>query len=95
MLEAGGVVAFVEVFEDAGEDFGLFGGQVDAFVWGCDVWVRGGRGTEGLGGALCGEEGGCAEDGLVGGKETLLRAHAEDYDGGGGGSGWASGGEVS
>jgi hypothetical protein len=95
VLEARGVVAFVEVFEDAGEDFGLFGRQVDAFAWGCDVWVGLGRGAGGLGGAVRGEEGGCAEDGLVRGEEALLRAHAEDYDGGGGGSGWASGGDVS
>lgn len=43
VVEAGGVVAFVEVFEHAREDFGVFGWKVDAFAWGCDVWVgRGG-----------------------------------------------------
>lgn len=61
-MEAGRVVAFVEVFEDAGEDFGVFVGQVDALAGGCDVWVRGRRGTGHLRGAVGCEEGGCAED---------------------------------
>jgi hypothetical protein len=37
------------------------------------------------------EEGGCAEDGFVGGEEALLRADAEHYDGGAGTSVWTSG----
>lgn len=81
MVEAGGVVAFVEVFEHAREDFGVFGWKVDAFAWGCDVWVGRGRWAGGLCGTMRGEEGGCAEDGLVGCEEALLRADAEDYSG--------------
>lgn len=57
------------------------------------MWVGWGRGAGGLGGALGGEEGGCAEDGFVGCEEALLGSHAEDYDGGGGRSGWTSGDE--
>ena len=67
------VVAFVEVFEDGGEDFGEVVGQVDAF----------GGGFEKLATADGGEEGGGGKDVFVGGEEALFGADAEgDYRGG-------------
>lgn len=79
--EARVVVAFVEVFQDAGEDFGLFVWEVDALAWGLEggSWAGCG-GACGLGFAVGGEEGGCAEDGFVGGEEALFGTHAEHYD---------------
>ena len=71
--EAGVVVAFVEVFEDGGEDFRELFGQVDPF----------GGGLEELAAADGGEEGGVGEDVFVGGEEALLGADAEGDDGGG------------
>ena len=71
--EARVVVAFVEVFEDGGEDFGDFFGQGDSF----------GAGLEELAAADGGEEGGVGEDVFVGGEEALLGADAEGDDGGG------------
>jgi hypothetical protein len=74
------VVALVEVLEDAGEDLGLLVWEVDALVW----WLVGESGPRRiwvwcLGCAVRGEEGGCAEDGFMGGEEALFRAHAEHY----------------
>ena len=71
--EAGVVVAFIEVFEDGGEDFGEFFGEVDSF----------GGGLEELAAADGGEEGGVGEDVFVGGEEALLGSDAEGDDGGG------------
>ena len=71
--ETGVVVAFVEVFEDGGEDLGDFFGEGDAF----------GGGLEELAAADCGEEGRCGEDVFVGGEETLFGADTECDDGGG------------
>lgn len=71
MQKAGVVVAFVEVFEDGGEDFGELFGQVDSF----------GGGLEELAAADGGEEGGVGEDVFVGCEEPLLGAHAEGDDG--------------
>ena len=74
------VVTLVEILEDAGEDLGLLVWKVDALArwlvgesgpWRIRVWC--------LGCAVRGEEGGCAEDGFVGGEEALFRAHAEHY----------------
>ena len=73
MEQAGIVVAFVEVFEHGGEDFGDFFGEVDPF----------GGGLEELAAADGGEEGGGGEDVLVGGEEALLDADAEGDDWGG------------
>lgn len=67
------VVAFVEVFEDGGEDFRELVGEGDAF---------GGRFEE-LAAADGGEEGGGGEDVFVGGEEALLDADAEGDDWGG------------
>lgn len=69
--QAGVVVAFVEVFEDGGEDFGEFFGQVDSF----------GAGFEVLAAADGGEEGGGGEDVFVGCEEALLDADTEGDDG--------------
>ena len=71
--EARVVVAFVEVFEHRGEDFGDFFGQGDSF----------GAGFEELAAADGGEEGGVGEDVFVGGEEALFGADAEGDDGGG------------
>ncbi len=71
--EARVVVAFVEVLEDGGEDFGALFGEGDAL----------GGGLEELAAADGGEEGGGGEDVLVGGEEALLGADAEGDDGGG------------
>ena len=68
--KAGVVVAFVEVFEDGGEDFGEFFRQVDSF----------GGGLEELAAADGGEEGRGGEDVFVGCEETLLDADAEGDD---------------
>ena len=73
MQEAGVVVAFVEVFEDGGEDFGKLFGEVDSF----------GGGLEELAAADGGEEGGVGENVFVGGEEALLGSDAEGDDGGG------------
>ena len=69
--EAGIVVAFIEVLEHGGKDFGEFFGQVDSF----------GGGLEELAAADGGEEGGIGEDVFVGGEEALLSADAEGDDG--------------
>ena len=69
--EAGEVVAFVEVFEDGGEDFGELFGQVDSF----------GGGLEELAAADGGEEGGIGEDVFMRCEETLLGSNAESDDG--------------
>ena len=71
--EARVVVAFVEVFEDGGEDLRDFFGQGDPFS----------AGLEELAAADGGEEGGVGEDVFVGGEEALLGADAEGDDGGG------------
>ena len=76
--ETGVVVAFVEVFENGGEDFGEFFGEGDSF----------GGGFEELAAADCGEEGGGGEDVFVGGEETLFGADTECDDGGGQVTGW-------
>ena len=65
VLDAGVVVAFVEVLEDGGEDFWFFVGEVDAFV-GCRLEEL--SGAEGL------EPGGVGEDVFVGGEEALFAA---------------------
>ena len=67
------VVAFVEVFEDGGEDLGDLFGEGDSF----------GGGLEELAAADCSEEGGGGEDVFVGGEETLFRADTECDNGGG------------
>ena len=69
--EAGVVVAFVEVFEDGGEDFWELFRQVDSF----------GGGLEELTAADGGEEWGVGEDVFVGCEEALLCADAEGDDG--------------
>ena len=69
--ETGVVVAFVEVFEDGGEDLGDFFGEGDSF---------GGR-LEELAADDCGEEGGSGEDVFMGGEEPLFGADAERDDG--------------
>lgn len=66
--EVRGVVAFVEEFEDGGEDFGVLGGEVEAFGCGEEL------GAEGLG-----EVGGFGQDVFVGGEEALGGADAEGY----------------
>lgn len=71
--ETGVVVAFVEVFENGGEDLGNLFREGDSF----------GGGLEKLAAADCGEEGGSGEDVFVGGEETLFRADTECDDGGG------------
>ena len=71
MKEAGVVVAFVEVFEDGGEDFRQLFREVDPF----------GGGLEELAAADGGEEGGVGEDVFVGCEEALLDADAEGDDG--------------
>ena len=71
--KAGIVVAFVEVFEDGGEDFGDFFGKVDSF----------GGGLEELATADGREEGRGGEDVLVGCEEALLDANAEGNNRGG------------
>ena len=68
--EAGKVVAFVEVFEDGGKDFGQLFGQVDSF----------GGGLEELAAADGGEEGGVGEDVFMGCEETLLGSNAKGDD---------------
>ena len=70
--EARVVVAFVEVFEDGGEDLGDFFGKGDSF----------GGGLEELAADDSGEEGGSGEDVFVGGEEPLFGADAECDDGG-------------
>ena len=65
--EARVVVAFVEVFEDAGEDFRELFGEVDSF----------GGALEELAAADGSEERGCREDVFVGGEEALHGADAE------------------
>ena len=69
--EARVVVAFIEVFEDGGEDFGGFFGEVDSFC----------GGFEELAAADGGKEWGVGEDVLVGCEEALLGADAEGDDG--------------
>ena len=71
MQESGGVVAFVEVFEDGGEDLGDFFGEGDAL----------GRRFEEAGFESCVEEGGGEEDGFVGCEEAAGGADGEGYDG--------------
>ena len=71
--EAGVVVAFVEVFEDGGED-------LRGFVWEGNAF---GDGFEELGADYSREEGGEGEDIFVGGEEALFGADAEGYDRGG------------
>ena len=73
VLQARVVVAFVEVFEDGGEDLGGFFGEVDPV---------GGRFEE-LAASDGGEEGRGGEDGGVRGEEALFGADAEGYDRGG------------
>ena len=68
--EARVVVAFVEVFEDGGEDLGELFGEVDPF----------GAGLEELAAADGGEEGGGGEDVFVGGEESLVDADAQGDD---------------
>ena len=70
--ETGVVVAFVEVFEDGGEDLGDLFGEGDSF----------GGGLEELAADNGGEEGGGGEDVFVGGKEALFGTDAEGDDGG-------------
>ena len=70
--EARVVVAFVEVFEDAGKDFWELFGEVDSF----------GGALEELAAADGGEEGGCREYVFMRGEEALLGAHAECDNGG-------------
>lgn len=71
MQEAWVVVAFVEVFEDGGEDFWEFFGEIDSF----------GGGFEELAAADGGEEGRGGEDVFMGCEEALLDADAEGDDG--------------
>ena len=72
MQEAGVIVAFVEVFEDGGEDLGAFVGKGAAF----------GVGFEELGADYGGEEGGGGEDGFVGCEEAVVGADGDGYYGG-------------
>ena len=71
--KAGIVVAFVEVFEDGGEDFGDFLGEIDSF----------GGGLEELAAADGGEEGRGGEDVFMGCEEALLDADTEGHNWGG------------
>lgn len=71
VFEAGVVVAFVEVFEDGGEDFGVFLREVDAFVGAGEELI--------LAGGL--EEGRVAENVFVSREETLLMSDRECDDG--------------
>ena len=64
------VVAFVEVLEDGGEDFGQFFWEIDSF----------GGGLEELAAADGGEEGRGRKDVFVGCEEALLDADAEGDD---------------
>lgn len=57
VYQSGSVVAFVEVFEDGGEDLGLFVGQGNPLT---------GRGLSELASTCCLEEGRDAEDVFVG-----------------------------
>ena len=66
------VVAFVEVFEDRGEDFWDLFWQVDSFGCGFDELATANGCEEGRGG----------EDVLVGCEEALLGTNAEGDDGG-------------
>lgn len=59
--EAGGVVAFVEILEDGGKDFGGFFREKDAFG-GC---------FDELGARNGGEKGGGGEDVFVGGEQAF------------------------
>ena len=70
MQEAWVVIAFVEVFEDGGEDLRGFVREGDAF----------GDGFEELGADYGGEEGGEGEDIFVGGEEALFGTDAEGHD---------------
>jgi hypothetical protein len=80
MSEPRVVVSFVEILEDAGEDLGLFVWEVDALSRWLEGWSWAWRCWAGcLGCAVGCEEGGCAEDGFVGGEEAFFRAHAEHY----------------
>lgn len=81
MLQARVVVAFVEEFEHAGEDLGLFVWKVNSFAWVVDVRVCSWRRRWGLRAALVCEDGRCSEDGFVGGEEALFGAYAEHHDG--------------
>ncbi len=69
--QTGVVVAFVEVFEDGGEDFGELFWEGDS--------LRGG--FEELATADRGEEGGGGEDVFVSCEQALLRTDAKGYDG--------------
>ena len=73
MEEAWVVIAFVEVFEDGGKDFGNLFGEAHPF----------GRGLEELAAADGCKEGRGGEDVFVGCEEALLRANAESDDWGG------------
>ena len=68
-LQAWEVVAFIEVFEDGGEDFGVFVGQPDAF-----------RGVEEALAAEVVEVGAACYDVFVGGKEALGRPDGDGND---------------
>ena len=67
------VVAFVEVFEDGGEDFGEFFREIYPF----------GGGFEELAATYGGEEGGVGENRFVGSEEAGFGADDECDDGGG------------
>ena len=71
MAETGIIVAFVEVFENGGEDLGEFFGEVDSFC----------GGFEELAAANGGEEGGMGKNIFVGGEEALFGADADGDDG--------------
>ena len=73
VVEARVVVAFVEVFEDGGEDFRLFFGHVDAAGM-CFAELAAAGGSE---------ERREAEDIFVGGEEALFTADDNGYDWGG------------
>jgi hypothetical protein len=70
VFEARVVVAFVEVLEDGGKDFGVFVGEVDALVGAGEELVAAG----GL------EVGGVGQDVFVGCEEALLAADGESDD---------------